>query len=55
MKASSKKNLLEAYLIDLLGLGQGYDAAQVGTTCQICSKNHDCQIKKDKQGLKEFI
>jgi len=39
----------------LIGLGQGYDAVQVGSTCQICSKNHDCQMKKDKQGLKKFI
>ncbi len=32
----------------LIGLGPGYDAAQVGTTCQICSKKHDCLMKNDK-------
>ena len=32
----------------LIGIGPGYDAVQVGTTCQICSKNHACQMKKDK-------
>jgi len=31
----------------LIGLGSGYDAVQVGTTCQICSKNHECQMKQN--------
>ena len=31
----------------LIGLGPGYDAVQVGTTCQVCSKNHDCQMKQN--------
>ncbi len=30
----------------LIGLGPGYDATRVGTTCQVCSKNHDCQMKQ---------
>jgi hypothetical protein len=30
----------------LIGLGPGYDAVQVGTTCQVCSKNHECQMKQ---------
>lgn len=30
----------------LIGLGPGYDAVQVGTTCEVCSKNHECQIKQ---------
>ena len=30
----------------LIGLGPGYDARKVGTTCQVCSKNHDCQMKQ---------
>ena len=29
----------------LIGLGPGYDMVKVGTTCQVCSKNHDCQMK----------
>ena len=32
----------------LIGLGPGYDATQVGTTCQVCSKKHDCQMKQGK-------
>jgi len=31
----------------LIGLGSGYDAIQVGTTCQICSINHECQMKQN--------
>ncbi|RLB98634.1 MAG: hypothetical protein DRH34_13620, partial [Deltaproteobacteria bacterium] len=30
-----------------IGLGPGYDTVQVGTTCQVCSKNHDCQMKQN--------
>ena len=30
----------------LIGLGPGYDRVKVGTTCQVCSKNHDCQMKQ---------
>ena len=33
----------------LIGVGPGYDAAQVGTTCQVCSKNNDCQMKKEEE------
>jgi hypothetical protein len=29
----------------LIGVGQGYGAAKVGIACQVCSKNHDCQMK----------
>jgi hypothetical protein len=32
----------------LIGLGPGYDTVKVGTTCQVCSKNHDCQMKHDE-------
>ena len=31
----------------LIGLGPGYDAVEVGTTCQVCSKNHECQMKQN--------
>ncbi len=31
----------------LIGLGSGYDAIQVGTTCQICARNHECQMKQN--------
>jgi len=31
----------------LIGSGPGYDAVQVGTTCQVCSKNHECQMKQN--------
>jgi len=31
----------------LIGMGPGYDAVQVGTTCQVCSKNYDCQMKQN--------
>ena len=30
----------------LIGLGPGYSDAKVGTTCQVCSKNHDCEMKQ---------
>lgn len=30
----------------LIGLGQGYDAVKVGTTCKVCSKRHDCPMKE---------
>ncbi len=29
----------------LIGVGQDYNNIQVGTTCQICSKKHECQMK----------
>lgn len=29
-----------------IGLGPGYETDQVGTTCQVCSKNHDCPMKQ---------
>ncbi|MCK5311878.1 MAG: hypothetical protein KAJ62_07205 [Desulfobacteraceae bacterium] len=31
----------------LIGSGPGYDAVQVGTTCQVCSKNHECPMKQN--------
>lgn len=31
----------------LIGVGPGYEAARVGSTCQVCSKNSDCQMKQD--------
>ncbi|MCK5837446.1 MAG: hypothetical protein KAH09_09280 [Desulfobacula sp.] len=31
----------------LIGSGPGYDAVQVGTTCQVCSKKHECQMKQN--------
>ncbi|MCP3943680.1 MAG: hypothetical protein GY710_19680 [Desulfobacteraceae bacterium] len=33
----------------LIGLGPRYDDRLVGTTCQVCAKNHDCRIKKDQK------
>ncbi len=30
----------------LIGIGAGYKATLVGTTCQVCSKNNDCQMKQ---------
>ncbi len=30
----------------LIGIGAGYKANLVGTTCQVCSKNNDCQMKQ---------
>ncbi len=30
----------------LIGIGAGYNANLVGTTCQVCSKNGDCQMKQ---------
>ncbi len=38
----------------LIGLGPGYDSVQVGTTCQVCSKNDDTlknKIEVIKKGL----
>lgn len=32
----------------LIGVGPGYDAVHVGTTCQVCSKNKDCPMKKEE-------
>jgi len=29
----------------LIGIGSGYEAAFVGTTCQVCSKIGDCQMR----------
>lgn len=29
----------------LIGLGPEYDSATVGTTCEVCSKKDDCQMK----------
>jgi len=31
----------------IIGLGPGYDMVKVGTACQVCSKNHDCQMKHE--------
>ncbi|WP_300462537.1 hypothetical protein [Desulfobacula sp.] len=30
----------------LIGMGPGYESDQVGSTCQVCSNRHDCQIKQ---------
>lgn len=30
----------------LIGSGLEYDTVKVGTTCQVCSKNHECQLKQ---------
>lgn len=30
----------------LIGLGSGYDAIEVGATCQVCSKRYECQMKQ---------
>ncbi len=30
----------------LIGIGAGYRATLVGTTCQVCSKNDVCQMKQ---------
>ncbi len=30
----------------LIGSGPGYKSAEVGTTCQVCSKNHECRMKQ---------
>jgi len=30
----------------LIGIGKGYEATHVGTTCQVCSKNNDCEMKQ---------
>ncbi len=30
----------------LIGIGAGYEATLVGTTCQVCSRNNDCQMKQ---------
>jgi len=30
----------------LIGIGEGYEATRVGTTCQVCSKNKDCEMKQ---------
>lgn len=30
----------------LIGIGPEYQASLVGTTCQVCSKNQDCQMKQ---------
>ncbi len=29
----------------LIGIGDGYSATSVGTTCQVCSKNSTCQMR----------
>lgn len=29
----------------LIGIGKGYSATSVGTTCQVCSKNSTCQMR----------
>ncbi len=33
----------------LIGIGKGYTNVKVGTTCQICSKKHECQMKKNTE------
>ncbi len=33
----------------LIGMGQNYTGVQVGSTCQVCSKNHECQMKQNNQ------
>jgi hypothetical protein len=30
----------------LIGVGPDYKASMVGTTCQVCSKNHNCQMSQ---------
>jgi len=32
----------------LIGLGPGYDTDQVGTTCRVCSKRYECQMKQNQ-------
>jgi len=32
----------------LIGLGLGYDDVTIGTTCQVCSKNHDCLMRQNQ-------
>ena len=34
----------------LIGLGPGYEASQVGSTCKVCAKNQDCRIKEQYTG-----
>jgi len=29
----------------MIGIGTGYTSTRVGTTCQVCSKNNDCEMK----------
>lgn len=31
----------------LIGIGQGFSAKKVGTTCQVCSKNSTCQMRQN--------
>jgi len=30
----------------LIGIGKGYKATRVGSACQVCSKNNDCEMKQ---------
>jgi hypothetical protein len=32
----------------LIGLGLGYDMVNVGSPCQVCFKNHECEMRLDK-------
>ena len=31
----------------VIGIGPGYDATQVGSTCDVCSKRDTCQMRQD--------
>ncbi len=33
----------------LIGVGEDYNSGEVGTTCQICSKKHECQMKQNSE------
>ncbi len=33
----------------IIGIGKDYNSVQVGTTCQICSKKQECQMKQNNE------
>ncbi|SHO52042.1 hypothetical protein [Desulfopila aestuarii] len=35
----------------MIGIGTGYSSSQVGTTCQVCSRNARCEMQQPTQGV----
>lgn len=34
----------------LIGIGQGYTSSVVGTTCEVCTRRHNCEMRQNEQG-----
>lgn len=51
VQVGKKNGVLQPFntVSSLIGIGLGYTAATVGSTCQICSNNERCEMKKIRE------